>query len=951
MLWISSRAWAIAILLSVALANLPQGTAWAQSKGNGVQVRAALAGPVVANSGQTISLSFAVTNNSALSEEFVESLTLPTGWVAINPVSNFTLEPQSTQAAIFAVLVPAGTAAGAYELNYSVQSQRDPAIRDIETVKVDVLLLSSLKFMTDSNPGSVIAGDSYDIPLLVVNEGNAETRLQISVKSSDGSMVKLDTESITLPAGGNRSVLAKIKTDSKLKRRVDEQILFEAQQADDKTVVLASLSLSVEVVPSKSFEVDKYRRLPVKMSSYLMTSAGSTTSQLLFSGAGNLDEKGTKSVNFMLRATDTQNEGAFGLLFEQYLNYSSKNLDVRVGDQSYSLSRLTDYYSYGRGLAVDIRQPKGADFGAYFVKKLDSASDERATGLYYSKQINPDLSFKINAVDKRMDLPLDCSDRLMSLEASAKLFRNTNLQMEFGTSHTNRDTQSTDKAYSLRMNGRLGTASYSLARVYAGPHYYGYYHDVDSVSGSLSFPLSKRLRLSAVSQQWAQNLELDSLQGASPEEQRSQMGLSYAVASGINLSLDYDWTHRYDVQSPATYNYLENTFQLGAGFALGKFNLQGYLNSGSREDTLTGLTDRVNRYSLYSSYRPSARDSYSIAAQFGDGLYSTARLNSIGFYGQWKFTDQLTCALLYDINKAGSISRPDVNQLSFNSSYVFDDGSRVELRWRDLGGISGTKNGSVYLSYERSFGLPIGIKTNTGGIKGRITDAEAAGNPGIARAIVIANGVKAVSDAKGNFEFKSLTVGKCSVSVDKSSIGLERVATIKLPATVDIVRNKSAKLELSVTRSASLTGKISIWSRGVAVNIVGGDGIASPNTGNVFVEGDGAGSKGSESAPAARAEADGTGMIEGAGLGNMLVEMASDTGLVVRTLSNEKGLFSFEDLVPGKYKLRVYDNNLPVFHEMEQKQLDISLEPGGKANVVFKVIPILRSVEMLDSGE
>ncbi len=948
---ISNRVWAIALLLTGLLVIQPQHVAWAQVKGNGVQVRAAVAGPVEANSGQSISLSFAVTNSSSQSEDYEETLTLPPGWIAINPVANFTLEPQSTQAAIFAVLVPAGTAAGAYELSYSVQSQRDPAIRDIETVIVNVLLLSRLKIMTDSNPGSVIAGDSFDIQLQLVNEGNAEVGLQLSATSSGGSVVKLETEIITLPGGGNRSVLAKIKTDSKLKRRVNERIIMEARQADDKTAVLASLSLSVEVVPSKSFEEDKYRRIPVKVSTYLMTSAGHTSGQLLLSGAGNLDEKGTKSVNFMLKATDTQKGGEFGLLFEQYLNYSSQNLDVRVGDQSYSLSRLTDYFSYGRGLAVDVRQSHGSGFGAYFVKKQNGTPDEQATGLYYTKHINPNLSLKLNAVEKQMDSPLEFTDRLISMEATAKLFRNTNLQMEFGTSHTNRDTQSTDKAYSIRLNGSLGTASYSLERVYAGPHYHGYYHDVDSVSGSVSFPLSKQLRIRAVSQQWAQNLGLDSLQGVSPEEHRSQLGLSYAITSGMNLSLDYDWSHRYDMQFPAKYNYFENTFRLGAGFSSGKFSLQTYLNSGSREDQLTGITDRVNRYSLYSSYRPSSRDSYSIAAQFGDGLYSTTRLNSIGFYGQWRLSDQFSCALLYDINKSGSIGRPDVNQLSFNSSYAFNDGSRVELRWRDLGGISGNNNGSVYLSYEMSFGLPIGVKSNMGGIKGRIFDAEAAGNPGIARAIVIANGVKAVSDAKGNFEFKSLTVGKCSVTVDKSSIGLERVAIIKLPVMVDIVRNKSAKLELAVTRSASLSGKISIWSRGVAVNITGGGGVGSLNTGNVFIEGDGAGSKGSESAQAAGSEVDASGMIEGVGLGNMLVEMASDTGLVVRTLSNEKGAFSFEDLVPGKYKLLVYDNNLPVFHEMEQKQFDVSLAPGGKENAVFKVIPILRSVQMLDGDE
>jgi len=956
MSWDSGRRRRSIIARLIAVSVLfPHGAAISQAKGHGVQVRSVTSQSAETKPGQTFSLSFAVTSGTNQQEEFVESLELPPDWRVINPATTITLEAQKTQARIFAVLVPASTAAGEYDVTYSVQSQRDPGIRDFDSVKVNVLPVSRLRLLTERQPDNVIAGEEYQVRLRVLNEGNSESHLLISVRSTEGSVVRVDPDNISLPAGGSYIIAAKVKTDSKINRRLKDNLLVQARYADDKDVIAAGLILSAEVIPRKTGEDDRFRRIPGTVSLPMIASGDDTTGQVQFSGAGNLDDKGTRNVDFLLRGPDTQNVGVFGERDQQYLNYSTHNFDVRAGDQSYSLSRLTDYYRYGRGLAVDIRQPHGADFGAYIAQQRWGWPDERTAGLYLRKDISSQrLSLKLNALDKRLGNPFSFRDRLLSLEASVKPIRNTNILFEYGTCNTNREGRGTDEACSARLDGSSRGTYYSLERIHAGPDYYGYYRDTDYATGMVSFPLSKQLRGRVLAQRWKQNLDLDESRGASPAETRNQLGLSYTLASGVNLTLDHDRFHRHDLQHPSGYDYLEHSFRLGAGKSFGNCSIQTYVNAGKRDDILTGITNRVNRYSIYGSFRPSAPQYYSVYAQIGDCLNSETRLlggnNSVGFYGRWKPTDQFTCTLLYGINKSASISRPDVHQRYLTGAYELADGRRLVLRFRHLAGASESNAASFLISYEMPWGLPIAKKENTGVIKGRIYGSENPGNPGIPRAIVTANGVTTVTDDKGDFEFRSLTTGTYSVGLERNSIGLDRVPTCKLPITVEVERDKSTEVEIPVARSAALVGKISIWSRGVADNNGGEEGVVNLSTGSVFIEGDRGSSLSSQKGQHYGRGPGVPGLTEGVGLSNILVELTSNHSEVVRALTNEKGEFSFDDLTPGKWRLTVYGHNLPAFHELEDGQTELDLEPGTKDNVVVRVIPRLRPVEIIERG-
>ena len=89
---------------------------------------------------------------------------------------------------------------------------------------------------------------------------------------------------------------------------------------------------------------------------------------------------------------------------------------------------------------------------------------------------------------------------------------------------------------------------------------------------------------------------------------------------------------------------------------------------------------------------------------------------------------------------------------------------------------------------------------------------------------------------------------------------------------------------------------------------------------------------------------------KGRGLGNTLVEITGGEE-VLRQLTDEKGEFSFEDIRPGKWRLKVYDYDLPAHHYLEYEEFQIELKPGEEKEVIVRVLPRLRPIQIIEEGE
>jgi hypothetical protein len=107
----------------------------------------------------------------------------------------------------------------------------------------------------------------------------------------------------------------------------------------------------------------------------------------------------------------------------------------------------------------------------------------------------------------------------------------------------------------------------------------------------------------------------------------------------------------------------------------------------------------------------------------------------------------------------------------------------------------------------------------------------------------------------------------------------------------------------------------------------------------------------SESEGSAKADDAKPKMIESAALIATALELTGPDEEVFHALTDEEGRFVFDGLRPGKYKLKVYDNNLPELHAFEKDTFEFELKPGSQEKVEIKVFPIIRAIQIIQQGE
>ena len=228
---------------------------------------------------------------------------------------------------------------------------------------------------------------------------------------------------------------------------------------------------------------------------------------------------------------------------------------------------------------------------------------------------------------------------------------------------------------------------------------------------------------------------------------------------------------------------------------------------------------------------------------------------------------------------------------------------------------------SVMLSYAIPFGVPVARKKSIGSLGGRVYDAESPRLKGIPDVIVNVNGASAVTDKKGYFLFPSLKPGTYDLVAEERNLGLDRVISLKTPIKVRIEGGEDRKVDLGVTRRASLRGKAVVFR--------------PVDDRYVFVEGK---------------EQNERELVESDGLSNVLIQLHKGETTIHR-ITDQRGYFSFEDLRPGMWFLKVYKESLPPFHYPEQATLKLELKPGAREEVVVRIVPRLRPLRLIDEGE
>lgn len=155
------------------------------------------------------------------------------------------------------------------------------------------------------------------------------------------------------------------------------------------------------------------------------------------------------------------------------------------------------------------------------------------------------------------------------------------------------------------------------------------------------------------------------------------------------------------------------------------------------------------------------------------------------------------------------------------------------------------------------------------------------------------------------------------------SIGLENIATEKFPVHITVKPKKTTNVEFNIIKSATVNGQIIL-----------AENKPDSNAGNDF----------SKAVILDANSGKHTHMTEG-----ILVELSRGDE-VLRTITDYTGTFSFTNIRPGSWNLKVYDYSLPSRYYMETKEINLSLVNGENKELLIKILENKKRILILDEG-
>ena len=925
------HSWVVAALMLLHTV-LPSMTALAQAVGPGLEVRVISPTLREVAPGHVFSFSVQVEQTTGRDEVLEEGLILPEGWQAVVPPMPFTLPSGERAVRILAVLVPANAPAGRYEIGYTVRSRRDYALQYKAVIAVQVLAVRKLAFVIEEKPDSVIAGEGFRAQLRLLNQGNIPAQVRLSAESSrPGASQRIEPAAAAIPAGESLPVIVTGSTSAHERRSFTHylRVVAETEEADPQR---ATATFGIEIIPLAIVKGGADNVFPTRLDVRLTGDEGTSGAQVTWEGGGDLDDSGQRRLDFLLQGPDGQAAGIFGLRDEMRLNYYSPNVDLRMGDQSYSLSSLTDYYHYGRGIGADFRLSQGFGAGAYQLRERWETSRESVRGAYLSRETGLGR-LKLNYARRSKE---NDEDHLWSAEIGCPLVKRTaarpydaRLSAEVAGSSSTRTGIGTDKAYRAELTGSYGKdTNYLLRVIHAGPDYMGYYRDSQYYDGTLAFPVSGRVRGNLHFAEWRQNQRRDPLKGTAPDERLARLSFDYRFANGYSASLGYSDFARRDLLRPENSLVHERPFRFGLSRAAGVTSWSAEYFLGNYRSESTELNCEVSGGRLHLAYRPSATRLFTLFGGWrsnSDGSFLLASNSHLGASVLWRPTDALELAGWYTSHNLNDASRVN-HQGQLSARYLLPGDRAWELKALTGSPAGGKRSMDYLLSYSVPIGLPLPRKKTTGDVKGEVYDARRPDHPGIPNVIVRLNDQAAITDRHGRFAFTHLKPGPCQVKVDQKSISLNRITVQSMPMPVTVTGGQTARVSIGVLPAAQLTGSVMLrpadWRR------------ADTDQAHPVVVGD----PNKKTVPTVSR-----------GLSNVLVELrnGSDT---LRRVTDGQGTFTFDRLQPGRWHLKVYGGNLPAYHRLETAEMDFELAGEETAMATVNVLPLARPIKILPAS-
>jgi len=821
-----------------------------------------------ARPGEFVTHVFSITNTGAVSETYDVSVEVPDDWTALGVPPSLTLGPGDEETLFVTITIPAGVLAGPYTIGVKAESTTDPAATASASASVEIGVRNQIEIVSPSEGEGTAPGQEKTYEFALVNRGNAQEVLVVSVNSSRGFPVEVSPTSIALAPQEHRTFAVRISVPQSTSAGRDvltvtvtsalhadvtaEAVLFTSIRPPTPSVVGGSL---VELLAGRL-------RIGVDRSE----TDGTWDSRLSFAASGRV-------LGGYLSASLSA-ESPFG---SNPLDVVSYVVLYRLDPTSFALGyvsrMLTDFvdvtceggYAAVDTAFVDLALVGGIDgdearFGGYVTLGPEAAN----LGIAYSDARSPATQ-----------------ESIWSATAFAEPLTDWTLRMEGAVG-----TDNGLLGHAFFANTSIDTTAYFLAAsAFCVDTYFPGLR-----SDSAGVEIAQRLRLTALSIGISLAHVKDNVVGDPAVDTLVEDSLGFnlfarPIAGGPELRTTLEF-ERIRGADPAVRDDVSLLVAYSLSQSAGVFP---YAFDGR-------IADQVDR--LAGSHVRTLTHTQGVGLSV-DGFYAFLRLQ------QETYVDVVTGATLSATSNAAVVLRPEgtLHEASITFRNELDDydvDASVLLRvsddadlalsstmaW-DRDGVTSPAFGWG-ISARVSFGVLAPFLVTKGRIEGRLfidrngNGAVDADDPPVEGAVLAAGGRQASTDADGAFRFPPLAPGAYDVAVTE----LPADAAAPDPIAVALLAGQRVNLAVPLSPVVVLRGAV-------------------------------------------YEDADQNGVRQSAegGLGGIRLILTGSDGVSLSSASSARGDFAFYDLVPGTYVLSVDSRSLPArfaFTTADTLQIDVT---------------------------
>ncbi len=858
-------------------------------------------GELSASPNEMVYLPVVIHNGTDEVQNYQLNIKVPQGWQLVqfsnDPIA---LEPGEDSFQIVGLKVSSKAVAGEYTIVAELKGAGTSVLHEMK-----ISICSVFEFIA-----SVIL-EEEDSCLLCENRSNSPIAIEIQVATDPICPCSIEKSVLTIDA--HESVRVRFEVDIGASADEEKQFVLFKIFKEGTDQQLYQVSYSFDLVSPSYSEDDPFMRIPSRMRWYALGENSTAVGVVEVSGCGVYDEEKGRIIDYCFRLPTRSRNVIYSVDQRLYLNLSDPTWNLTLGDTSYSLTPLTQYYRYGRGAGFDLYSGE-VSFGAHYTQNTFSNDYDPLESCAYV-EYSPTSWMSVSGNYLHKILEDNPTSNIVTVDSEIEFSRDVVLEVEVGNNFLN----SSHDTCGLRgeVRGRvLNDAWFDCEKVYAGYDFLGYYQAMNLFSSTVDFPVSTpalraNLSYTSLRQNFASQ-DPDDAMTYSPRQKQGNMTLTYNFFNGMTFALNGMALKAHEVGAVEEYNFDQKW--IGANFLVvqGGYTFNSAISLGQQKDYLTGKTTHcLQRYYIY------------LGRELTDRLFASCFYEGghIDYFDVLPWRTTLGGSLRFRYQQCSWIdilaqhvrhrhSDYQLSQLSFNWHHEFYNHHSVDVSLQRFYYKHHYPSDSYFLvSYSIPFGLKLFEKGDRGDLNGVVLDTW--NQCPVPNAIVNLNGKQTRSDGQGKFCFPRTSVGTQTIKTDY--LPSQLTAKNPVPGEIQICKGKGNEITLECTPSAVIEGGLTLFG---------------------FSE---------ESYFSEESQ-----LLDLGGLSSVRVVIDLEHGKeIYTTLTDSNGRFKFAKLRPGSWRLYIDNERIPSLHYLSLNDLSIEVKPGETKKIECKVLPEKRVMQAL----